>query len=114
MGTSCSKPTAAKPTAAKPMAASPVVASTPNGQLGEISILIEQINIIEGSDVRLLKRTLRRNSLLLKKRIAFYDGRLEKVDPSDPRVKTYLAERTRATQLLTTVCRMQAALEYMA
>jgi hypothetical protein len=90
------------------------VTSAPHEQVRDISILIEQINIGERSDVRMLKRTLRRNSLLIKKRIAFYDERLKKVDPTDSRVQTYIAEHARATELLATICRMQAAIELMA
>ena len=81
----------------------------------EISVLIEQINIKQlrpNSELFIMKNQLRRNACILKKRITSYEEQMK--DPSDPRIKTFVSEHARSTELLKTVLHMQAVLELIA
>jgi fibrillarin-like rRNA methylase len=83
----------------------------------EISILVEQVNIIDGDakqSAQILGRILRRNSFLLKKRLAEYLAKLREIDNSDPRAKIYISEHARTKKHLDSVRRAQAVLAYMA
>ena len=98
MGSSCSHPTAA----VKPAQ--------------EILVLVEQINMVSGHsnvEMQLLKRTLARNSSMLKKRIEAYAEKLKDADEANPATAIWRAEKQRSEQLLKTVIRMQIPLSYM-
>jgi len=82
-------------------------------RIQDISILVEQINLGEGIKSRVLKKTLQRNAETLKRRIDTYEAKLNQLDLFDPRTQTYMAEHARLTQLLKTVCRMQAVIKNM-
>lgn len=98
MGSSCSQPAAAvQPTQ-------------------EILVLVEQINMVSGHsnvEMRFLKRTLARNSSMLKKRIQIYAEKLKDADEANPATAIWRAEKERSEQLLKTVIRMQIPLNYM-
>ena len=108
MGTSCSKNTAA----AKETSDNPIV-TTPRQRTPDISIRVDQINIGENYRLRILKRCLQRNSNNLKRRIAIYEAKLKETGVSDPRIDIFIAEHTRSTELLETLCRMEMLLESM-
>ena len=108
MGASCSKNTAA----AKEMTGKPIV-TTPRERAPDISIRVDQINIGENYRLRILKKCLQRNSNNLKRRIAFYEAKLKETGVSDPRIDIFIAEHTRSTELLNTLCRMEMLLESM-
>jgi len=98
MGSSCSQPLPPQPAQ-------------------EILVLVEQINMMSGHsnvEMRLLKRTLARNSLLLKKRLESYEQKLKGVDDTHPAAAVWRAEKQRTENLLKTVLRMQTPLAYMA
>jgi len=100
MGSSCSQPAAV---AVKPAQ--------------EILVLVEQINMVGGHsnvEMRLLKRTLSRNSNMLKKRIDSYEEKLKDTDEANPTTALWRAEKARAEVLLKTVLKMQLPLAYMA
>jgi len=100
MGSSCSQPAAV---AVKPAQ--------------EILVLVEQINMVSGHsnvEMRLLKRTLSRNSNMLKKRIDSYEEKLKDADEANPTTALWRAEKARAEVLLKTVLKMQLPLAYMA
>lgn len=99
MGSSCSQPA--------PVAVQPAQ---------EILVLVEQINMVSGhsnAEMRLLKRTLARNSILLKKRIEGYEQKLKDADEVEPTTAIWRAEKERSEHLLKTVLRMQVPLNYM-
>ena len=80
-------------------------------------MLVEQINMVSGHsnvEMRLLKRTLARNSNMLKKRIESYEQKLKDADEANPATAIWRAEKERSEQLLKTVLRMQVPLTYMA
>jgi len=98
MGSSCSQPASVQPTQ-------------------EILVLAEQINMVSGhsnSEMRLLKRTLSRNSAIIKKRIESYEEKLKDTDPENPAATIWRVEKERAEQLLNMIHRMQVPLAYMA
>ena len=98
MGSSCSQPTAAVQPAQ------------------EILVLVEQINMVSGHsnvEMRLLKRTLARNSNALKKRIEMYQEKLKDADEASPATAVWRAEKERAENLLKTVVRMHGSLNLM-
>ena len=101
MGASCSHPTSVKSHSAPK----------------EILVLVEQINMVSGhsnAEMRLLKRTLTRNSNMLKKRIEGYEEKLKNADEANPATAIWRTEKERSEQLLKTVLRMQIPLGYMA
>lgn len=99
MGSSCSQPAA--------------VAVQP---AQEILVLVEKINMVSGHssvEMRLLKRTLARNSAMLKKRIQSYEDKLKDADEADPTTAIWRAEKDRAEGLMKMLIKMQVPLNYM-
>jgi hypothetical protein len=100
MGSSCSQPAAVSVQPAQ-----------------EILVLVEQINMVSGhsnTEMRLLKRTLARNSAALKKRMEIYEGKLKDADEANPATAIWRAEKQRTEEMLKRVLRMQVPLAYMA
>jgi len=94
------------------MTGKPITTTPPPERISDISIIVEQINIGEGCDLRAFKRELQRNSQILKRRIAHYETQLNKTGVSDPRIEIFIAEHARTSELLKTVYRMLSVLEY--
>lgn len=82
----------------------------------DISVLIKHVSAADQTDLdlRTIQRGLSRNNLILRERLARYTEQLRTIDPSDPRVQTYISEHARTLELLKDVRRIQAALSYMA
>jgi hypothetical protein len=82
----------------------------------EISILVEHVGAMENDakqEAKMLGRALRRNSFLLKKRLAEYVIKLQEVGDSDPRAKIYISEHARTVKQLEMVRRARAVMAYM-
>ena len=82
----------------------------------DISVVIRHVNMQDqGHDhFQIIQQQLSRNNLILRKRIAHYTEELRRINISDPKVKIYISERTRATELLKEVRRIQEVLACMA
>lgn len=82
----------------------------------DISVLIKHVSVPDHADVGLrnLQRSLSRNNLILRGRLARYTEQLRAISPSDPRAQIYISEHARTLELLKDVRRIQAALAYMA
>jgi hypothetical protein len=92
----------------------PAQASAPIRQ--EVSILLDYTAMVQANpnrDVVLMRKTLRRNSTILKKRIATYEEKLKTCDQYDPRGKIFTAERDRAIKLLAEIRHIGKILNYM-
>ena len=92
----------------------PAQASAPIRQ--EVSILLDYTAMVKANpnrDVVLMRKTLRRNSTILKKRIATYEDKLKTCDQYDPRGKIFTAERDRAIKLLAEIRHIGKILNYM-
>ena len=96
MGSQCSQPSA-----------------TP---IHDVSILVDKLTIIETQgkpELQTLRMTLRRNSIILKGRMAAYVRKMSQIDTTDPRGKIYISEHARAVKLLAEIRRIREAIDCM-
>jgi hypothetical protein len=82
----------------------------------DVSIMVDKLTIIETQtppELQTLKMALRRNSIILKGRMAAYLRKMSQIDAADPRGKIYISEHARAVKLLAEVRRIREAIDCM-